>query len=715
MKKALSALLLAAVALNIGCVNASAVSAAAPEDLQTQSASITVSSGETGRHLPSQLDIATERNYAKQFTYDAAYETVPSVALPYAAGALTDEYLQSGLAHLNYIRYAAGLPAATLVPEWSELSQYGATLLASIDVLTHYPGKPADMPQDFYDKGYEATTSSNISYRWGYGDQNFIISSLEGCMSDNSNSNRSALGHRRWLLNPLEDMQVGFGQAEAEGGSVYVVTKVFESGSYGQLPTVDYEYVAWPASGNFPSELITKQDPWSVTLNPRLYKRPSASQVSVTLTRESDGKTWNFYSGTTDGFFTVNTSNYGVNNCIIFQTDQDSWDNALYDGTYHVTVSGLTKIDGSAATLSYDVDFFDVSAVPLPEYTVSASTSDGGTVSLSAQQITAGCSTSFTVIPDSGYSTAYVSVNGQSQPIQTTYTIERVSQDTEIKVLFQDALTGTISDGTFSYTVAPRGTLTLVGLVDQSAGGPLTIPEEYAGLPVIAIGANAFAGSAITGTVSIPASVTDIGEGAFASQPGITAFEIGENDSYASLDGVLFEKGYTGTLDTLVNYPAASPRTVYAVPKTVTNLAANSFSGAQNLDTLYVPSQQISAEASAFSGCDLNLIGWTDTALHAQLPDLSEALTFSDIESEPAVSLKDGTICYLNLGTSSGTPQLILAGYDGSGKLTDVQCIAPEVDGVTLIDTGALDAPVLKFFLLDENLAPLGEALMPRQ
>lgn len=714
MKKALSALLLAAVALNIGCVNASAVSAAAPEDVQTQSTS--VSSGETGRHLPSQLDIATERNHAKQFTYDTVYEALPSATSPYAPGALTDEYLQSGLAHLNYIRYAAGLPAATLVPEWNELSQYGATLLASIDVLTHTPYKPADMLQDFYDKGYEATTSSNISYRWGYGDENFIISSLEGCMSDNSGSNLSSLGHRRWLLNPLEDMQVGFGQAETEGGKVYIVTRVFESGTYGRLPTVDYEYVAWPASGNFPSELITKQDPWSVTLNPSLYQRPSASQVSVTITRESDGKMWNFSSGSSDGFFTVNTSNYGVNNCIIFQPEQDSWDDELYDGTYHVTVSGLTRTDGSPATLSYDVDFFDVSQVALPEYTLSTSVSDGGTVSLGAQQVTAGCSASFTVIPDSGYSTAYVSVNGQPQPIQTTYTIERVSQDTEIKVLFQDALTGTISDGTFSYSVAPRGTLTLVGLVDPSAGGPLEIPDEYAGLPVIAIGDNAFAGSTITGTVSIPSSVTDIGENAFASLPGVTAFEmIGENDSYACLDGVLFEKGYTGALDTLVNYPAASPRTVYAVPNTVTSLAANSFSGAQNLDTLYLPSRQISADSSAFSGCELNLIGRTGTALQEQLPSLSETLSFSDIAAEPTISLKNGTICCLNLGDASTNPQLILAGYGETGKLTGVQYTAPEADSVVLVDTKTLDAPILKCFLLDEALVPLNEPIMPQQ
>ena len=111
-------------------------------------------------------------------------------------------------------------------------------------------------------------------------------------MSDNSSSNMPMLGHRRWLLNPLVNMQIGFGEAVAERGSRYVVTKVFNSGSSWDKTYVDYQYVAWPASGNFPSELITMQDPWSVTLNPEEYERPDINQISVTITRSSDGASW---------------------------------------------------------------------------------------------------------------------------------------------------------------------------------------------------------------------------------------------------------------------------------------------------------------------------------------------------------------------------------------------------------------------------------------
>lgn len=38
-------------------------------------------------------------------------------------------------------------------------------------------------------------------------------------MSDNSSSNMPMLGHRRWLLNPLVNMQIGFGEAVANAAA----------------------------------------------------------------------------------------------------------------------------------------------------------------------------------------------------------------------------------------------------------------------------------------------------------------------------------------------------------------------------------------------------------------------------------------------------------------------------------------------------------------
>lgn len=744
MKKVLKTLLLLVMMMGVGYMSMPSASAETPAEVQVQNVVSGIPSGQAGRVLPEKLDIAIERNYAKQFTYDSVYETMPGVTAPYATGALTDEYLQSGFAHFNYIRYVAGLPSGTLVPEWNELSQYGAVLLAANDVLTHYPVKPADMEDDFYLKGRATTESSNISYSYGYGSQNFLIFSMTGCMSDNSSSNMPMLGHRRWLLNPLVNMQIGFGEAVAERGSRYVVTKVFDKGNDWNKSYVDYQYIAWPASGNFPSELITMKDPWSVTLNPEQYERPNINQISVTITRRSDGASWTLDQSdcttspvNTAPYFNVNTASYGVANCIIFHPGQKYWGTDSFSGVYNVTISGITKKGGGDVTLSYDVDFFDVSSVTLPEYSFDVFTNAAGTVSGIPETVTAGSNVTFSVVPDSGYETAFVCINGETQPIKTSYTVERITQDTEITVLFKDASTGFISDGALFYSIGTDGDLTVAGLVDEGMSGALTIPSEYATLPVTAIGnsafsaskitsihlpdtikvigSNAFTSSSITGKMTIPSSVTAIENYAFSYMRGVTAFEMEENEHYVCLDGVLFGKDADGSLSTLMNYPLASDRHTYAVPGEVTLLYCTSFADAKNLQTLYVPNSEIRAMTYTFYGCDLNLVGRTGTQLQEQLPGISETISFSDIEDAPVLALEGGTVRYINLGNSSVIPNLIMAGYDETGKMTDIQFFedaAAEENSVILFDVGTFDAPLIKFFLLDKNFAPLHETIV---
>ena len=60
-------------------------------------------------------------------------------------------------------------------------------------------------------------------------------------------------------------------------------------------------------------------------------------------------------SRSSDGFFNVDTSGYGVANCIIFRPDGIS----SYEGVYTVTIDGLKSAGGSPVDFSYQVDFFD--------------------------------------------------------------------------------------------------------------------------------------------------------------------------------------------------------------------------------------------------------------------------------------------------------------------------------------------------------------------
>lgn len=288
------------------------------------------------------------------------YEEEPSVVSPYCAGTLSESFLQSGLTYLNYVRFVANLPAVQLNDTLNEDAQHGAVLLAAIDQLTHYPSQPDDMDDTFYSRGASATRSSNISARYGYSPLTCLQSATSGCMADSSSvSNLSRLGHRRWLLNPTL-LNVGFGYAQAASGWSYIVTKVFDrSGS-----SFDYDYISWPASGNLPTNLFATTTPWSITLNPSKYLTPSANLVQITITRESDGKTWSFDSSTgapastSAAYMTVDTAGYGVSNCIIFHPGSANID--AYEGVFTVDVSGIYTVAGAETTLHYEVDFFDI-------------------------------------------------------------------------------------------------------------------------------------------------------------------------------------------------------------------------------------------------------------------------------------------------------------------------------------------------------------------
>lgn len=273
------------------------------------------------------------------------FDVTPSVNAPYATGTVKTNALQAAVNRLNAMRRIAGLPDVTLDAALSQNAQYGAVLTAHNNKLDHYPSRPADMDESFYSQAKSATSSSNLSAGRN------LPGAVDAFMDDSDSSNISLVGHRRWQLNPSLG-KVGFGFAVSGSGyGGYVVEKVFDkSGTVG-----DYDFISWPASGNFPEEIFASRTAWSISLNPQLYATPSKSSVTVTLTRDSDGKTWNFSSGSADGFFNVDTGGYGVSNCIIFRPTGVS----DYEGSYTVKVQGLKTKNGMAvADFTYQVDFF---------------------------------------------------------------------------------------------------------------------------------------------------------------------------------------------------------------------------------------------------------------------------------------------------------------------------------------------------------------------
>ena len=180
------------------------------------------------------------------------------------------------------------------------------------------------------------------------------------------------------------------------------------------------------------------------------------------------------------------------------------------------------------------------------------------------------------------------------------------------------AVSGTQSQ--FSFTTNSDGTS--VTITSYTAGdGALTIPGALGGLPVTAIGTNAFAGDAMTSVtmpdslvsvgdgafaccftltnVSIPAGVTSIGTNSFGGCIKLTAINVDTNNpAYDSVDGVLFNKSRSA----LLQYPGGLGGS-YTIPKAVTTIGDAAFDFCQSLRSVTIPAGVTRIGDGAFEDC----------------------------------------------------------------------------------------------------------------
>ncbi len=193
-----------------------------------------------------------------------------------------------------------------------------------------------------------------------------------------------------------------------------------------------------------------------------------------------------------------------------------------------------------------------------------------------------------------------------------------------------------VNDGsvtiTYKYTDGKKA-LEVVNV--DPAKGDITIPAEIGGLPVTAIGNNAFQGCTgltsvtikgnnlktigteafrkCTGlkTVTIPSSVTSIGDKAFCECAGLEGTVtipsgvtvIGESvfGGCAKLTGVTIPEGVTSIGDGAFGY--CSSLSTITIPSGVTTIGEAAFAGCTGLTSVTIPSGVTSIGASAFAGC----------------------------------------------------------------------------------------------------------------
>ncbi|MGN0856161.1 MAG: leucine-rich repeat protein [Candidatus Spyradenecus sp.] len=114
---------------------------------------------------------------------------------------------------------------------------------------------------------------------------------------------------------------------------------------------------------------------------------------------------------------------------------------------------------------------------------------------------------------------------------------------------------------------------------------------------VTSIGDVAFYKCSSLTSVVIPASVTSIGYLAFAGCNVLVITVSSGNTSYASVEGVLFNKAFTK----LVSAP--SVKGDYSIPASVTSIDGGAFNGCSALTSVVIPSSVTSIGDGAFEGC----------------------------------------------------------------------------------------------------------------
>jgi hypothetical protein len=167
----------------------------------------------------------------------------------------------------------------------------------------------------------------------------------------------------------------------------------------------------------------------------------------------------------------------------------------------------------------------------------------------------------------------------------------------------------------FTFTTN-NGTLTITGYT--GSGGNVVIPGATNGFPVTSIAGEAFNFSGLT-SVAIPASVTNIGGGAFAYCSALTAITVdADNPAYTNVDGELFDKNGTA----FIQYPDGVGGS-YTIPNGVTSISANAFSGSV-LTNVTIPISVTNIGDAAFSDCS----GLTNIVIPSSITSIGE-LVFS--------------------------------------------------------------------------------------
>ena len=228
------------------------------------------------------------------------YETEPTYkTTPLVAGKIKENKIKGAVGYLNSIRVAAGLSKLEYDSSLTESAQYKATLtsyMTTNGISTsnpHYPTKPSEVDQSFYNIAQRNMSFENLYY-------GNMITSITHAINDGE-GDTIACGHRYNLLRPGA-VKIGIGCTNGQGAH-----KLSGYAPY----TVNA--VAWPSIGITPLEAYTGGY-WTC----KFYEDYTVtSDTTVNVKCLNNNREWNF----TETSVTGNNRFYIGNNQVSFYNE----------------------------------------------------------------------------------------------------------------------------------------------------------------------------------------------------------------------------------------------------------------------------------------------------------------------------------------------------------------------------------------------------------
>lgn len=232
---------------------------------------------------------------------------------PCRAGHPSGKANRATLSSINFARALAGLDRVVLQRTLSSRAQKAALIMAANKSLSHDPPKGW---RCWSRAGHHAAGKSNLALSWP---RITAGGAVEMYLTDGGSSN-TAVGHRRWVLNPDADK---FGNGlTSTSNALYVLGRQDSSNT-------DPDWVPWPTAGFFPAPL-EPNGRWSLSSG---ADGADFSAARVTVTR---------------GAATLSTTTYPVKNGYGQATLVFDVQGLGETGTYDVTVSNIRGAAGTS-------------------------------------------------------------------------------------------------------------------------------------------------------------------------------------------------------------------------------------------------------------------------------------------------------------------------------------------------------------------------------